>query len=340
MQKIVVLNPKGGSGKTTIATNLASYFAVEKLRPTLMDMDAQGSSTHWLSKRTQEQALIHGIAAYERNTGLTRSFATRLPLDTQRLVVDTPAAVEPQKLPDITRNATAVLVPVLPSDIDIHAAAKCISNLLLIAKLRRDEQRIAVIANRVKKQTLIYKSLMKFLENLQIPVIATLRDSQAYIRSAEIGLGVFEMKPNSVREDLEQWLPLVGWLAQRKPLHIEPGTPAITSALTSSPMTATTSLESIMPPVAASKPSLAQTPQVTAATPTLARALAAAPAPVRPKPALPVSPSTPQPQLSPAAVVNAIASPASALAPRVGSKSDKIERSESLLPSLLRRVFR
>ena len=131
-----------------------------------------------------------------------------------------------------------MLVPVLPSDIDIHAAAKCISNLLLIAKIRRDEHRIAVIANRVKKQTLVYKSLMKFLEKLQIPVIATLRDSQAYIRSAEIGSGVFEMKPNLVREDLEQWLPLVGWLAQRKPLHIEPGSPAITSALTSAPKVA------------------------------------------------------------------------------------------------------
>ncbi|HEY0686916.1 MAG TPA: AAA family ATPase [Steroidobacter sp.] len=311
MHKIVVLNPKGGSGKTTIATNLASYFAVEGLRPTLMDMDAQGSSTHWLSKRNKEQPLIHGIAGFERNTGVTRSFATRLPLDTQRLVVDTPAAFEPEKLPDLTRNATAVLVPVLPSDIDIHAAAKCISNLLLIAKIRRDEQRIAVIANRVKKQTLIYKSLMKFLENLQIPVIATLRDSQAYIRSAEIGQGVFEMKPTSVREDLEQWLPLVGWLAQRKALNIEPGTPAITSALTSAPKVATTTLESIVPPPAAAKPSVFAPPK---------------PADV--------------PRLSPEAVMNAVASPSSALTARgSGGSSKSIERSESLLPSLLRRVF-
>jgi chromosome partitioning protein len=173
------------------------------------------------------------------------------------LIVDTPAAVEPQKLPDLTRNATAVLVPVLPSDIDIHAAAKCISNLLLIAKIGREEQRIAVIANRVKKQTLVYKSLMKFLENLQIPVIATLRDSQAYIRSAEIGAGIFEMKPNLVREDLEQWLPLVGWLAQRKTLHIEPGSPAITSARTSAPKVATTTLESIVPPAPPTTPALA-----------------------------------------------------------------------------------
>jgi chromosome partitioning protein len=370
MQKIVVLNPKGGSGKTTIATNLASYFAVEKLRPTLMDMDAQGSSTHWLGKRTQEQPLIHGIAAYERNTGMTRSFATRLPLDTERLVVDTPAAVEPQKLPDITRHATAVLVPVLPSDIDIHAAAKCISNLLLIAKLRRDEQRIAVIANRVKKQTLVYKSLMRFLENLHIPVIATLRDSQAYIRSAETGLGVFEMKPAGVREDLEQWLPLVGWLAQRKPLPIEPGTPAITSAPTTAPKTATTSLESLVSPAGqdarvpeaqgrAEAPT-GQNPRMPGASgrtgpddehearisgaqgragpapppakPALTQAIAAPSA--RPKPA-----TEPLPELSPAAVTNALASSASALTPRGSGATKKIARSESLLPSLLRRVF-
>jgi chromosome partitioning protein len=233
MQKIVLLNPKGGSGKTTIATNLASYFAVSGLKPTLMDLDAQGSSTRWLSKRAKGQAPIHGIAGYERNSRVTRSFATRLPLDTERLIVDTAAALEPQGLPDITRNATAVLVPVLPSDIDIHAAAKCISDLLLIAKIRRDEHRIAVIANRVKKNTLVYKSLMKFLETMHIPVVATLRDSQTYIRAAESGVGVFEMKPHAVREDLEQWLPLIGWLSQRRALYIEPGTPAITSTVVS-----------------------------------------------------------------------------------------------------------
>jgi chromosome partitioning protein len=142
-------------------------------------------------------------------------------------------------LPDITRNATAILVPVLPSDIDIHAAAKCISDLLLIAKIRRDEQRIAVIANRVKKHTVIFKSLMRFLETLQIPVIATLRDSQTYIRAAESGVGIFEVKPYLVREDLEQWLPLVGWLSQRKAVHIEAGSPAITSVATSSSIVST-----------------------------------------------------------------------------------------------------
>ena len=231
MQKIVVLNPKGGSGKTTIATNLASYFAVSGLRPTLMDLDAQGSSTRWLSKRAKGRQTIHGIAGYERNSRVTRSFAMRLPPDTERLVVDTAAALESQGLPDITRNATAILVPVLPSDIDIHAAAKCISDLLLIAKVKREDQRIAVIANRVKKNTVMYKSLMKFLETLQIPVITTLRDSQNYIRAAESGTGLFEMKPYLVREDLDQWVPLVGWLEQRTPLTLQPGVPAMNSIL-------------------------------------------------------------------------------------------------------------
>lgn len=241
MQKIVMLNPKGGSGKTTIATNLASYFAVSGLRPTLMDLDAQGSSTRWLGKRTKDQPPIHGIAGYERNSRVTRSFATRLPLDSERLIIDTAAALEPQRLPDLTRNATAVLVPVLPSDIDIHAAAKCISDLLLIAKIRRDEHRIAVIANRVKKNTVVYRALMKFLETLHIPVVATLRDSQNYIRAAESGTGLFEMKPNAVREDLNQWSPLISWLEQRRPLYIAPGTPALTSALHMSPAAGMTS---------------------------------------------------------------------------------------------------
>jgi chromosome partitioning protein len=266
MQKIVLLNPKGGSGKTTIAINLVSYFAVCGLKPTLLDLDAQGSSTRWLSKRAKGQPVVHGIAAYERNSRVTRSFATRVPLDTERLVVDTAAALESQLLPDITRNATAVLVPVLPSDIDIHAAAKCISNLLLVAKIRREEQRIAVIANRVKKNTLVYKSLMKFLETLNIPVVATLRDSQNYIRVAESGQGLFEMKPNQVREDMEQWLPLIGWLAQRRPLHIPPGTPGITSGTTFDPLPTTASdtaipvVNAVVSPIAASIPAPAAGP--------------------------------------------------------------------------------
>lgn len=215
MQRIVVLNPKGGSGKTTIAINLASYYAVQGLRPVLMDYDPQGSSTRWLKKRSAPQPLIHGIAAYDRNARTTRSFQLRAPGDSQRQVIDTPAAVGPHEMPELVRGADCILVPVLPSDIDIHACSKCIADLLLVAKVKRSDNRIAVIANRVKKHTLVYQSLMRFLGTLHIPIVATFRDSQNYIRAAELGVGIHEMKPYLVREDLDQWGPLIQWLESR-----------------------------------------------------------------------------------------------------------------------------
>jgi len=221
LQKIVVLNPKGGSGKTTIATNLAAYFATQGFKPALMDLDAQGSSSRWLSKRPRELPSVHGIAGYERNLRVTRSFAMRVPMECERLIVDTPAAVAPQDLQDLTRAAAAIIVPVLPSDIDIHAATKCIGDLLLLAKVKREQRRLAVVANRVKKHTRMYRSLMRFLESLDIPVVTTLRDSQNYLRASEGGTGLFEMKPRLVREDTDQWQPLLGWIAQRPSMAVE-----------------------------------------------------------------------------------------------------------------------
>ena len=216
MQRILILNPKGGSGKTTVATNLASYFASLGDRPLLSDNDPQGSSTRWLKKRKPEQAFIHGIAAFERNSRMTRAWQMRTPADAGHIVVDTPAAILAHDMPDMTKSSDAIIVPVLPSDIDIHAFSKCIADLLLIAKVRRDENRIGVVANRVKRNTLIYQSLMRFLDTLRIPVIATLRDSQNYVRAAEQGVGLHEMKKPQVERDLEDWEPLLAWLREKE----------------------------------------------------------------------------------------------------------------------------
>jgi chromosome partitioning protein len=220
MQRILVLNPKGGSGKTTIAINLARHFAAQGDRPLLFDNDPQGSSTRWLKKRKPEQAFIQGVAAFERNTRMTRAFQMRIPPDAAHVVVDTPAAVPPQELPDLVKDAHAIIVPVLPSDIDIHACSKCIADLLLIAKVRRDQNRLAVVANRVKRNTLIYQSLMRFLETLRIPVVATLRDSQNYVRAAEQGVGLSEMKRHLVEQDLEDWAPLLAWLKAKEGMPV------------------------------------------------------------------------------------------------------------------------
>jgi chromosome partitioning protein len=225
MQRIVVLNPKGGSGKTTIAINLASYLAAHGHTPVLMDFDPQGSSVRWVKKRKPPQPPVHVIAAFEKDTRTTRAFQLRVPDVATHVIVDTPAALEARQLPELTRDADKVLVPVLPSDIDIHTCSRCIRDLLLVGKIRREDDRIGVIANRVRRNTLTYQSLIRFLHTLGIPIVATIRDSQNYVRAAELGVGVHEMKSYVVREDVEQWLPLVQWLARPKSEHGAQGPP-------------------------------------------------------------------------------------------------------------------
>ena len=237
MQRIVVLNPKGGSGKTTLAINLAAYFAARGDNTLLIDRDPQGSATRWLRKRRAPQPVINGIATFESDARTTRSWQMRVPEGTEKIVVDSPAAVEARLLPELTRDANKVIVPVLPSDIDIHAASRCIADLLLVAKIKRVENRIGVIANRVRKNTLMFQSLMRFLEKLEIPVVATIRDSQNYVRAAEQGVGIHEMKPYLVKEDMAQWESLLAWLEpervlteQPAPMHEQPAPEAVAVA--------------------------------------------------------------------------------------------------------------
>ena len=218
MQRIIVLNPKGGSGKTTVATNLAARFAASGTNPVLMDLDPQGSSTRWLKKRDKELPPIHGIAAFERSSTVTRSWQLRIPSESEVVIVDTPAALDVQNIPEVTRGADAVLVPVMPSEIDIHAAAKCIADLLLIGKVRRSQGRLGIIANRVRSNTLISQTLERFLASLDIPLVATLRDTQNYVRSWQTGAGIDEMPAWQVRQDLDAWDQLVNWLESRKPV--------------------------------------------------------------------------------------------------------------------------
>jgi len=128
------------------------------------------------------------------------------------VIIDTPAAIEPYDMPELTRTADKILVPVLPSDIDIHACSRCVQNLLLVAKVRRRENRLGIIANRVRRHTLSSQSLLRFLDTLGVPVVATLRDSQNYVRAAELGLGLEELAAHQTVDDLAQWQPLYAWL--------------------------------------------------------------------------------------------------------------------------------
>jgi chromosome partitioning protein len=165
-----------------------------------------------VSKRDPARPKVHLISAHERDPRVTRTFQLRPPPGATHIILDTPAAVNGQALIELTRQADKILVPVCPSDIDIHAASRCVQDLLLVAKIRRTDNRLAVIANRVKVQTLVYQSLLRFLESLGIPFVATLRDSQNYIRAVESGIGIHEMKDHQVHEDTEAWDPLITWL--------------------------------------------------------------------------------------------------------------------------------
>lgn len=221
MRKIVVLNTKGGCGKSTIATNLAAWHAISGFNTTLMDYDPQGSSMRWLTHRDETRVRINGVAAAGRSSGVTRSWQLRVPMQTEALIVDTPAGLEPQRLTEITRNAHAIVVPVLPSDIDIHAASRCIADLLLIARIDRRDERIAVLANRVKKNTRVYHALTRFLRSLDIPFVASLRDTQNYINCSEQGVGIHELNDNRAIRDRRDWQPLLDWIGSRRNVPVQ-----------------------------------------------------------------------------------------------------------------------
>jgi len=214
-RKIVVLNPKGGSGKTTISTNLAACLSAAGHPTALMDYDPQGSSLRWLSKRPAELPTIHGIAAARLGMQATRSWQLRAPEGTRYIVVDTPAAIPAHQLVEFTRDADAVLVPVGPSDIDMHAASRFIADLLLVAKVNRRSGMVGVVANRVRERTVAYPRLMLFLQRLSIPQVTVLRDSQNYVHAAEAGMGIHDFKPYRVEKDLAQWIPLLRWVENR-----------------------------------------------------------------------------------------------------------------------------
>ncbi|WP_405235447.1 nucleotide-binding protein [Lentisalinibacter orientalis] len=212
LNRIVVLNSKGGCGKTTLATNLASHYALRGPRPALMDCDPQGSAMRWLERRPAEAPPVHGIAAYKRNMAATQSWQLRVPQETETLIVDSPAGLDRDALRQLTRDATSLIIPVMPSAIDIHATARFIGELLIGAGVDRRRRNVAVVANRIRRNTRSFIKLTRFLESLEIPVIAALRDVQAYVSAAEDGIGLYEMKPYRVRKDLVHLDRIVAWL--------------------------------------------------------------------------------------------------------------------------------
>ena len=168
MQKIVIINSKRGSGKTTVSVNLAACGE----RTALLDLDPQGSSMRWLKQRPKDLPPITGIAGFRSDSNLTRSFQLTPPADKTALVLDTPGGLDRRGLEAATRGADATLMPVMPSDIDIHAATPCNACLLLGSRTTSSgSRRFGIIANRVKPNTRGGKRLERFLENFDLSLI-------------------------------------------------------------------------------------------------------------------------------------------------------------------------
>ena len=213
VQRILITNAKGGCGKTTIATNIASHYARLGKNVRLFDHDAQASSLAWLARRGEDEAPIAGVDASKNSDHrLTRSWQLRIPPETDVAVIDSPAGTDISDLAMLFQANDSVLIPVLPSPIDIHATAHFIKALLTTGRARQKMIRLAVIANRVRKNTLMYHSLERFLFSLNIPFVSSLRDTQLYARAIEQGIGVGELSTSRNKRDKEQWAPIFRWL--------------------------------------------------------------------------------------------------------------------------------
>ncbi len=209
MRHILVTNAKGGCGKSTLATNLAAYLASEGFETALADFDPQGSSMDWLAQRPDDYAKITGVAGFD--DGLRH-----VPRSAEFLVIDAPARSHGKELNELVKRAETILVPVLPSPIDMNAANRFVDELLHIQKVADKKAKVAVVANRVKENTLIFDELDEYLSKLKVPYIATLREAQNYIRAYQRGLGIHELPPYLAWPDWEQWDPILEWLDSKR----------------------------------------------------------------------------------------------------------------------------
>jgi chromosome partitioning protein len=223
MKRLLIINSKGGCGKTTIATNLAGYYASKGTATALIDNDPQGSSKKWLELRPQDLSVIHGVFAGKPTPGgVTRAFAMRVPAETQRVIIDTPASMKRLEMMDHLRSASAVIVPLLPSAIDRHVTLDFLNELTSLCRQLSLQLPLGIVANRVRLNTRSFRQLREILSGSEIPLVAYMRDTQSYVHAAEEGRSLAEFKSPTLKQELLQWSALVYWLESgRIPPHIE-----------------------------------------------------------------------------------------------------------------------
>lgn len=206
MRAVLVANPKGGAGKTTLATNLAGYFANQGKKTTLCDLDRQQSSLRWIAFRAPELPAISGF--YGGN-----QIVLNLPREADRVVVDAPAGLQGYKLNDYVKAVDKVLVPLVPSVFDMAATEDFLNSIR--SDLRGQRNKVGIVAMRVDPRTKAAGMLEEFLKHFDIPIVAYLRNTQNYVNAAALGATVFDPPKARHRKDLEQWASVIDWVEKK-----------------------------------------------------------------------------------------------------------------------------
>ena len=203
MKTFLVANPKGGSGKTTLATNLAGYFASSGKRVVLADMDRQESSLGWLERRSANLSLIHGLNGRNNDLDKVKADIT---------VIDSPAGLRGDKLSDAVKAVDWVIVPMQSSIFDINATQDFLEILKAEKAVRKERTFVAMVGMRITARTKAVNNLENYLAESGFPVIGFLRNAQVYVHAAEAGASIFDMSPSKVKQDIEQWETLLEWI--------------------------------------------------------------------------------------------------------------------------------
>lgn len=215
MLSILIASSKGGAGKTTLATTLASSFAVAGRNTVLVDTDRQASALRWADRRATGFHPVLGLP------GLRRDWPRQVPADAERVVVDSPAGIRVTDIAPWLDTIDVVLVPVLPSVVDLEASEPFLAELAAVPPIRDGRIRVGLVANRLKPWTNASRLAVEAMAALPFPLVAEVRDTQGYVLAHAVGRGLFDYQAGSVRTHQEDWRPLLRWI--ERPARRSPG---------------------------------------------------------------------------------------------------------------------